>query len=434
MAATARKCEWALCLGFLAIIGAVPVAQTCLELRRGQRVQAADVFRQRPTSRNLRQYEETLREKSWFQQTLRPRVQGALWRLFHDTGARAVVGRDGWLFYRPDVRYLVEPDRSEPVRADSIWIAPASGLTERESVARAIVRFRDQLKERGIELLVAPAPGKPSVCPDQLTSRAQGQAAVFPSPTLELIAALRRQDVAVVDLFAALQSARTSARAGAEPSALYLARDTHWTPRGAAIAAHAVALALSEKGWSPPATTEFEARAIALQRWGDILEMMQIPGLREASLAETVECRQVRDPVFGLLVPAPSERPGAYKHPASKSQVLLLGDSFSRIYQFPEPRSLGELTGGEAAEPERGATKRSLPGSAGFLAQLALELKAPVDAIVSDGGASTDVRRRLSTHPEMLEGKKVVIWEFVERDIRLGREGWQDVPLPPRLQ
>jgi hypothetical protein len=73
------------------------------------------------------------------------------------------------------------------------------------------------------------------------------------------------------------------------------------------------------------------------------------------------------------------------------------------------------------------------PGPAGFISHLALALKSPVDAIVSDGGASTDVRRKLSTNPEILEGKKVVIWEFVERDIALGAQGWEDVPLPVKL-
>jgi len=56
-----------------------------------------------------------------------------------------------------------------------------------------------------------------------------------------------------------------------------------------------------------------------------------------------------------------------------------------------------------------------------------------VDAIVSDGGASTDVRQKLSTDPEILEGKKVVIWEFAERDIALGSQGWEEVPLPVKL-
>jgi peptidoglycan/xylan/chitin deacetylase (PgdA/CDA1 family) len=29
-----------------------------------------------------------------------------------------------------------------------------------------------------------------------------------------------------------------------------------------------------------------------------------------------------------------------------------------------------------------------------------------------------------------LKNKRVVVWEFVERDIHLGTEGWQHVPLP----
>jgi hypothetical protein len=57
-----------------------------------------------------------------------------------------------------------------------------------------------------------------------------------------------------------------------------------------------------------------------------------------------------------------------------------------------------------------------------------------VEAIYSDGGASTDVRRKLSTNPEMLEGKKVVLWEFIERDAALGAQGWEDVALPPKIE
>ena len=35
---------------------------------------------------------------------------------------------------------------------------------------------------------------------------------------------------------------------------------------------------------------------------------------------------------------------------------------------------------------------------------------------------------------DALAGKKVVVWEFVERDIRFGTEGWQDIPLPGRFE
>ena len=47
------------------------------------------------------------------------------------------------------------------------------------------------------------------------------------------------------------------------------------------------------------------------------------------------------------------------------------------------------------------------------------------------GGASTLVRQDLYRRPRLLSRAKVVVWEFVERDIRLGAEGWQIVPLPP---
>jgi hypothetical protein len=115
--------------------------------------------------------------------------------------------------------------------------------------------------------------------------------------------------------------------------------------------------------------------------------------------------------------------------------VLVLGDSFCRIYQYAEPQSLGEMPAAtEPGRTEESGAKRLLPGSAGFVSHLALALRSPVDAIVSDGGAATDVRRKLSTDPEIFEGKKVVVWEFVERDIALGSEGWEDVALPKKLE
>ena len=203
-----RKSELVLVLGFLAVIAGVPVIQTCIELARHERVQATDVFRYRPTAKNLRQYEHTLEEKSWFQQHLRPLMQRFLFAALHDTGAKGVLGRDRWLFYRPDLRYLVEPDRPEADTSDSKWVQPPSESTHRGSVEKAILRFRDQLKERGITLVVMPVPGKPSVYPDQVTRRAVGKERQFLSPTLDLLDSLQRQGVATVDLFAAFQAAR----------------------------------------------------------------------------------------------------------------------------------------------------------------------------------------------------------------------------------
>jgi hypothetical protein len=177
---------------------------------------------------------------------------------------------------------------------------------------------------------------------------------------------------------------------------------------------------------------------VRVKRYGDVLEMIQARGAAAAFPAEEVECEQVLDDTGGLLAASVSERPGTYRYPSAETSILVLGDSFCRIYQNREPQSLGEVVGasGDAESGNGrvgGSPTRLLPGSAGFPSDLALALQAPLDFIVSDGGASTDVRRSLATNPEILEGKKVVVWEFVERDIQLGKAGWLDVALPTML-
>ena len=111
---------------------------------------------------------------------------------------------------------------------------------------------------------------------------------------------------------------------------------------------------------------------------------------------ETLNCEQVVNADTGQLYQADPN-----------SEVLIMGDSFLRIYSRDEPRS------------------------AGFIEHLAFKLGFPLTSIVNDGGASTLVRQELSRKPALLINKKLVIWEFVERDIRFGTEGWQQVPLLP---
>ena len=91
---------------------------------------------------------------------------------------------------------------------------------------------------------------------------------------------------------------------------------------------------------------------------------------------------------------------------AEQSQVLVLGDSFLRVYE------------------------RDDPGAAGFIAHLARELGQPLTSIVNDGGGIHAGSQALAHRPRLLMNKKLVIWEFAERNIRFGLEGWQIVSLP----
>ncbi len=368
---------------FLAIIAAVPVGQAVIELRQNRTPQALDVFTRSPTDAHLREYEDELEDRSWFAGQLRPWMQYARFVAVGDTGAKAMLGRDGWWFYRPDVRYLFEPCPTD----DGHHTGP-------EAVVSAVVSYRDKLAERGIQLLVVPVPGKPSVYPDKLTRRAKPEL-LDSAHTHHVIDLLRAANVEVVDLSHAFPDAQT---ADPDTGPLYLQRDTHWTPAGARLAAEAVADRLVETGWIERGTTAYTIRPVTVQRPGDVLEMLRTPRIERRYEPEAIPCEQV-------VLAGPGE---PYRDDPA-SPILVLGDSFLRIYERDEP------------------------GSAGFIAHLARALGRPVASIVNDGGASTLVRQELARKPSLLAGKTLVVWEFVERDIRFGLDGWQDVPLPPAV-
>jgi alginate O-acetyltransferase complex protein AlgJ len=101
---------------------------------------------------------------------------------------------------------------------------------------------------------------------------------------------------------------------------------------------------------------------------------------------------------------------GAPWKPSRSGDVLLLGDSFSNIY------SLGEMGWGV---------------SAGLPAQLSFLLQRPVDAIIenADGASATreSLARELRSGEDRLAGKRLVIFQFAERELAVG--DWKQIDL-----
>lgn len=353
---------------FLLFIYAEPATQAISDLRNGQSPIALDVFKRVPSPANLRSYEDSLREQSVVANAVRPRLQHWRFEVMDDAGKNGIIGRDGWLFYRPGVKFLVEP-----------W--PVNH--EDEEPLQAITSFRDQLKARGAELLIVITPGKESVYPNRITRRADGSVNGHVTAFMDT---LKKNGIEVVYADANITRGEELA---------YLAQDTHWTPSHARAVAQEVARVVTEKGWVQKGNVIYDERATTIDRHGDILRMAKSAPLLAAYAPEKITCWQVVDHATGEL----------YKDSAD-SPVLVLGDSFLRIFQLDEPKN------------------------AGFIAHLARALQMPVTSIVNDGGASTLVRQELRRKPELLNGKKLVIWEFVERDLRFGTEGWQIVDLP----
>jgi hypothetical protein len=354
----------------LLLIYGVPLIQISLEVYGSVAPRFLSVFTSIPSEANLRSYERELENSSIVAKAVRPWVQFAWFKLFRYAGEKVVVGREGWLFYRSDVEYLVRPINTE------------------ESVA-AILDFRDQLARRGIRLMVIPMPGKPAIYPGKVTQRVKG---ILHSPTEKLISRLRLAGVETPDLFE-MFSILCRNQEGSEPC--YLLRDTHWSGITARLTAERVAQRIRDLGWIRQGDTHFDLVSRTVSRQGDLSRMISIPHIASHFPDEETMCYQVVRSNSGEL----------YKDDPA-SPVLILGDSFLRMYQT------------------------DLPRAAGFIAHLARGLRMPVASIVNDGGASTLVRQELSRRAALLENKKIVIWQFVERDISYGAEGWKKVALP----
>jgi hypothetical protein len=391
--AAGRSQPICLIVAFLAMIGVVAPSQVVFDLREGDTPRIVELFRRPPTRTNLKSLETGLENGCRLTQMTRPWMQFARFILLADTGDKALLGCDGWFFYRPAVQYLIEPVRSVPARvyppSDEKKITPDGVTTNpRDDLFAAVTSFREDLAKRGIKLLVMIAPNKASVYPEKLAARAKGL--VNPT-TRDVLAILEQAGVEAVDLFEVYAHAR---QAPGGPD-YYLAQDSHWSPEGMRLAAETVARRLLDSGWVEKGTARYELKSVPVERCGDVLKMIRVPQVQKLFEPQRMNCTQVVDVESGK----PCEDD-------PNSPVLVLGDSFLRIFERDEP------------------------GSGGFVSHLAYNLGFGLTTVISDGGASTLVRQQLARKPALLKGKKVVIWEFVERDIRFGTEGWQVIPLP----
>lgn len=337
----------------------------------------------------LRAFEHAVEDENAVVLAVRPKYQLAVWNLFNEPGEKVVLGADvddsRWLYYRQDVEFLVQPSPLD-VRSAKL-----------DNPIQAIAEFRDQLKAKGIELLVVVVPGKPSIYPERLTGNEHVKPVMAGGPYVghgkAVLDSLTALGFNTVDLYSPLWAAKANDK---ELGALYLNDDTHWTPRGAELAAREISAKVRRMENSGLVDVGAEAIEYVVadsvaDRMGDIGEMS---GLNKFDVFKAQK-------VVGHVVKDSSGTP--FKDDFRKAKILILGDSFSRIYQTDSPVN------------------------AGWIAHFAKNMKRPVASIVSDGGASTLVREKLARRAGVLKGKKLLIWEFVERDLRFGAEGWKTV-------
>ena len=144
-------------------------------------------------------------------------------------GDLTVVGRDGWLFFAPELRHL---------STTSYWgeaAAEVSQARNRDTVdpLPAILDFKRQLDLLNIELLVVPVPLKSVIFPDKLPG---GLSLPSPIPRLDtadeaFYAVLRDNGVEVLDLTRTLLDNRLHPE-----GPVYCRTDTHWSGVGCVVA------------------------------------------------------------------------------------------------------------------------------------------------------------------------------------------------------
>jgi hypothetical protein len=370
---------------FLVIIFGVPVTQAILEIQDDESPLILELFGAAPTEEHLRQFESDLEECSFFEENIRPVYQLVRYFVRRGLGHKALLGKAGWYFYHPGVKYLTQP----------YYRDVASLMPEGGDPIEIIRDFARQMRLRGIQLVVVPVPGKASIYPDKLSALVDPGQPVH-AHTKRFIQELRDDGIEVIDIHEVFLKNRAEADRLNQP--LYMLTDTHWTGHGVVLAANAIAERVKRELWyremEPPPADRYERVKVTVERRGDIPKMTKIPLQEKLFSPECVDAYQV--------VEKESRRP--YQDDP-QSPVLLLGDSFSRVFQTDAPQS------------------------AGIIANLACELQMPVASIVNDGGASTLVRQQLARDTKILWGKRLVIWEFVERDIRFGMRGWQPIKL-----
>src|SRR5687767_10751948 len=130
------------------------------------------VAKNRVVLEGLSAFERALDDESLIGRTLRPHAQAVMTRWLAVGNERVYAGREGWLFYRPDVEYVTGRPFLDPaqlrrrIEAAPEWAAPPA-----PDPRPAIIRFKQDLEARGIVLIVMPTPMKPGVHPEMMVAR-----------------------------------------------------------------------------------------------------------------------------------------------------------------------------------------------------------------------------------------------------------------------
>ncbi|MFZ1218232.1 MAG: hypothetical protein WAO00_03015, partial [Chthoniobacterales bacterium] len=288
----------------------------------------------------------------------------------------AVAGQDGWLFFTAELRLFF---------VGRFWGNDAARVSHAHKLELAdplpaIVDFHQQLKARGIDLVVVPVPPKALIYSDKAFLPSVARKIPLQDTLEAFYDELRNAGVDVLDLTSLFIGNRET-----EHGPVFCKTDTHWSGIGCVLAAQRIAEKVRGKIQKPATAKEYVAEWKEAEREGDLVSLVAKDGRK--ALPEKIAVQSVSEKGTGAAVQDDVNSP-----------LLLLGDSHTLVYHDRE----------------------FLPVRAGLVDQLALQLGIAPDLIGTSGSGATPVRinlyRRSVKDPGYLAKKKVVVWCFAARE------------------
>src|SRR5262249_8593943 len=297
-----------------------------------------------------------------------------------------IPGTDGWFFLSSDIRFL---------SVGQFWGADAAKVSRAHKPESAdpipsIVDFHDQLKRRGIDLLLMPVPPKAAIYPEKILPDVDLHGETAAPYLARFYDELRGHGVDVVDLAPLFIQNHASER-----GPVFCKTDTHWSGFGCVLAADTIKEQIEGKlAGQPRKNYAAEWKDITIK--GDLGDLAG-PNTKKPE-AEKIAVRTIS-----------VKETGAGVTPDPGSPLLIIGDSHTLVFHD------------------------FLAEKSGLLDQLAYETGFAPDLIGTRGSGATSVRvslyRRARKDPDYLAKKRVIVWCFAAREFTESDQGWDKVPV-----
>ena len=307
-------------------------------------------------------------------------------RLAESERAAVIPGVDGWFFLSSDIRFL---------SVGQFWGADAAKVSrahkpESADPIPAIVDFHDQLKRRGIDLLLMPVPPKAAIYPEKILPDVDLHGETAAPFLARFYDELRKHEIDVVDLAPVFLQNRAS-----EHGPVFCKTDSHWSGLGSVLAAQTIKEKIREKLAGQP-------RKDYAAEWKETTIKGDLGDLAGAN-AKKLEPEKIAVRTIS------GKGTGAAINPDPNSPLLIIGDSHTLVFHD------------------------FLAEKSGLLDQLAYEIGFAPDLIGTRGSGATSVRvslyRRAKKDPEYLAKKKIIVWCFAAREFTESDQGWDKVPV-----